>query len=355
MQKIALPSLFLVLLLVAVAFRTPPDEHPSEASRVLATYAPPAGDPSSAAAMAEAAHAFLASLDDDLRAKCALAPDSPERRKWTNVPPSANEGGARLGDLNEDQLERACDLLAAVLSPQGYAKMRDIMLADDRLLPRGGRARVGFGAENFWLVLFGEPAADGAWGLQLDGHHIALNLAFDGGRMTMSPSFIGTQPSTYQRGDQAIVPLRGEVDEGFALVNSLSDDQREAAILGPKRGRIAAGAGRDGFVPEREGVACSTFDEDQRALLAKLLRHFVGDLPQPIADRRMRALEAEIDEMVFAWNGPTDNPGDVSYRVQGPSVIVEYACQDLGGNPLDHLHSMYRDPKNEYGVAFAGD
>lgn len=353
MKRIALPTLFLALLLGAVAFRSPQD-HPSEVSRVLATYAPPARDPGSAAAMAVAARAFLASLDDDLRAKCALTLDSPERTNWTNVPPSANEGGARLGDLSEDQLERACDLLATVLSPQGYAKMRDIMLADDRLL-RGGAPRVGFGAENFWLVIFGEPSADEAWALQLDGHHIALNLAFDGEHATMSPSFIGTQPSAYRRADAEIVPLRGEVVDGFALVNSLSEDQREAAILGPKRGRILAGPGRDGVVPTPEGVACSTFDEDQRALLAKLLRHFVGDLPQPIADRRMRALEAEIDEMVFAWSGPTDNPSDVSYRVQGPSVIVEYACQDLGGNPLDHLHSMYRDPTNEYGAAFAGD
>ena len=33
-------------------------------------------------------------------------------------------------------------------------------------------------------------------------------------------------------------------------------------------------------------------------------------------------------------------------------MIIEYACQDLGGRPLNHLHSMYRNPENEYGAAF---
>ena len=47
--------------------------------------------------------------------------------------------------------------------------------------------------------------------------------------------------------------------------------------------------------------------------------------------------------------------GMVSYRLQGPSLLVEYACQNLGGDPLDHLHAMYRDPTNEYGAGFEGE
>ena len=52
--------------------------------------------------------------------------DSPEKAKWTNVPPRGPQGGVRLGDLNEKQMKKACDLLAAVLSPQGYGKVRNI-------------------------------------------------------------------------------------------------------------------------------------------------------------------------------------------------------------------------------------
>jgi hypothetical protein len=188
--------------------------------------------------------------------------------------------------------------------------------------------------------------------LQLDGHHLGLNLTFEGGRTTMSPSFIGTQPSAYERDGEEIVPMRGEVDDAFELINALDEEQRAQAIVSSRRGRIASGPGRDGLVPEAVGLSCAGLDQEQRLILRRLLRQFVGDLPASAASARMEALKLELDAMVFAWSGPIDNPSDVSYRIQGPSVIIEYACQDLGGNPLDHLHSMYRDPQNEYGAGF---
>ena len=32
-----------------------------------------------------------------------------------------------------------------------------------------------------------------------------------------------------------------------------------------------------------------------------------------------------------------------------PSLLIEFAYQDLGGNPLNHIHTQYRNPKNDYG------
>ena len=37
------------------------------------------------------------------------------------------------------------------------------------------------------------------------------------------------------------------------------------------------------------------------------------------------------------------------FRVQGPTLIIEYAPQ----NSVDHIHTIYRDPTNDYGVKFA--
>lgn len=342
MKSVALPSSFALLLALALIARPAADPYPSLASEVLATYAPERGEPAAAAA------AFLASLGDELRSRCALPLDSDERRRWTNVPPRPVENGVRLGDLDRAQLERACDLLASALSAQGWTKTRDVVLADDRLLP-GGEPRPGFGAENFWLVLFGAPAPDERWALQLDGHHLALNLTFDAGRVALSPSFFGAQPSAYERGGERIEPLAIETDAAYALLASLDEEQRAAALVSPRRGQMVAGAGRDGIVPEPEGLDCATLDDAQRERLRALLHAFVGDLPEARAAARLEALEAEIERMRFAWRGPTSADGDVSWRLQGPSVLLEYACQDLGGNPLDHLHSIYRDPTNEYG------
>ncbi|MEM7309625.1 MAG: DUF3500 domain-containing protein [Planctomycetota bacterium] len=348
----ALPGLFLSALGLSlfVAPAAPVEDHPSEVSRVLAAYAPEVSE-RSPAAMAGAAQALLDALDEDHHDDCAHPLESDERGKWTNVPPRMDDAGLRLGDLDEANLKLACDLLATCLSDTGYAKVRDILLADDLLLPEG-KPRPGFGAENYWLLVFGTPSADGRWALQLDGHHIAVNLTFDGEQVSMSPSFIGTQPARYERGDATIEPLRGEVEAAFALLESLDDGQRADAIVSDRRGRIAAGPGQDGVVPAPAGLPCSRLNEVQRVRLIGLLRHYVAGLPEPHATARLLELKGEIDRMHFAWSGGRKQPGDVSYRLQGPSVIIEYACQDLGGDPLQHLHSMYRDPSNEYGAGF---
>ena len=323
-------------------------KHPSGVSKVLATYTPnsePSGDPK---AMAARANEFLKSLSDELREQAALPYDSDEKKKWTNVPPRGPQGGVRLGDCDEKQLKAACDLLRSVLSKQGYEKARNILLADDLLL-RDGKPRPGFGAENYWLGIYGEPSAEKPWAIQLDGHHVAINLNFDGDSMGLSPSFIGTQPKAIKLAGEDIEILDGEKNVAFKLINTLSDEQKRVAIVSKRRGGMAAGAGRDGVVPELVGFPCKEFNDEQRQLVKKLIRQWVGDMPKAFAKKRMAELEKEIDQMKLAWSGPTTRESDISYRLQGPTLIIEYACQDLGGDPLDHLHTMYRDPTDEYG------
>jgi len=322
-------------------------QYVSEASRIVGTYEPTSRD-HSPDAMAAAAQNFLDSLDSELRERAALQLDDPERREWTNLPARADAGGVRLGDCNATQVKAFCDLMATLFSEQGYTKMCNIMLADDQLLS-GGRARPGFGTESFAVVLFGEPKAGEPWGFQLDGHHVGVNLAIKGATVTMSPSFIGTQPEAYHLAEKQIRPLAGEVDRAFKLVNSLNSEQLKQAKAAEKRGRIQTGPGKDNTVPEAIGVSCADFDAAQQETLLALIAEWVNDLPQEQAKRRLSELASEIDQMHFAWFGPIAANSDVSYMIQGPTLIIEYACQDIGGNPVDHLHTMYRDPTNEYG------
>jgi hypothetical protein len=168
--------------------------------------------------------------------------------------------------------------------------------------------------------------------------------------MSMSPTFIGTQPREFQLGDNKIIPMALEAPSGLKLHNSLNDEQKKKATIGSKRANLIAAAGRDGFVPDQIGVSCKGFNEAQRKALFDVIKVYIGDLPQPFLKNRIEELTAEIDKMSFAWWGPAKEKGDFSYRLQGPSLIIEYAGQDLGGDPHDHLHSMYRDPTNEYGA-----
>ena len=43
----------------------------------------------------------------------------------------------------------------------------------------------------------------------------------------------------------------------------------------------------------------------------------------------------------------TKNGGLAYYRIQGPTVVIEYAPQQ---GDLDHIHTIYRDPTNDYGA-----
>ena len=319
----------------------------SDASFVVGTYAP-ASREHSPKAMVTAANEFLAALTDEQREKASHELKSGERLEWTNLPARPNAGGVRLGDLKPDQVKKACDLLGCLFSEQGYNKMRDIMIADDQLL-KNGRPRNGFGTENFSLVVFGTPSESEAWAFQIDGHHVGVNLAFEGKNITMSPSFIGTQPHTFKIGGTEFKPLNQETELAHKLVNSLSDEQSKKAVVGTKRAMIITGPGNDGNVPTAKGVSCSTFSDDQKKILSELISQWVNDLPPTQAEKRFAEITSEFDEMKFSWNGNKAPQSDISYTIQSPTLIIEYACQDLGGNPIDHLHSVYRNPANEYG------
>ncbi|MCP3916808.1 MAG: DUF3500 domain-containing protein [bacterium] len=106
-----LPAAFLILLIGGASTARNHTDHPSEVSRVLATYRPANVESYAPAAMAAVGKAFLSSLEGALREEAVLELTDAERGNWTNVPPRADEAGTRLGDLGEKQLKGALDLL----------------------------------------------------------------------------------------------------------------------------------------------------------------------------------------------------------------------------------------------------
>jgi hypothetical protein len=61
-------------------------------------------------------------------------------------------------------------------------------------------------------------------------------------------------------------------------------------------------------------------------------------------------LKKNVAETWFAWSGPTEKGSAAYFRVQGPTVIIEYAPQRMGSEATKHIHTIYRDPTNEYGA-----
>ena len=93
--------------------------------------------------------------------------------------------------------------------------------------------------------------------------------------------------------------------------------------------------------------------EKQRSMLLDLIGEWAGIVHDSAAADRMAEIKADMDKTWFAWSGPTTVASGQNitayYRIQGPKVVIEYAPQRLGGDLSLHVHTIYRDPTNDYG------
>lgn len=309
----------------------------------------PAGDNATGEIVA-AAKKFMASLDEAQRGKVMFDfKDEAQRKRWSNLPASAfKRAGLRLGDLSKPQHEAVLALLATSLSSQGYEKVLQIMEGDEVLRKSNGRNI--FGRDEYYVSFLGQPSSADPWMIQFGGHHLGLNITLVGDNGTLTPSHTGAQPATYQLEGKTVRPLGRETDKAFALLASLDEAQRKQAILGFQMHDLVLGPGRDGQTIQPEGIKGSALTETQRELLLDLAAEWTDLIHPAAAKQKLRELKQHIAEMWFAWSGPTEKGSAAYFRIQGPTVIIEYAPQRLGGDPTQHIHTIYRDPTNDYGA-----
>jgi hypothetical protein len=95
-------------------------------------------------------------------------------------------------------------------------------------------------------------------------------------------------------------------------------------------------------------VRVSTFTAAQRTMLVDLVREWVDILGDEAAAARLKEIQAGLGDTYFAWAGPTTNGQGAYFRIQGPTVLIEYAPQGAAATNTDHIHTIYRDPTNDY-------
>ena len=212
--------------------------------------------------------------------------------------------------------------------------------------PGGGGVK--FGEDEYYLAFLGTPSVTAPWMLQFGGHHLAINLTMAGSQATMAPSLPAAQPATYTFEGRTVRPLGNENDKAFALINALNDDQRKQAILGYRVADLVLGPGQDGRTIQPEGIRASALSAPQQTMLLDLVREWTGIMHDAFAEPRMAEIRTNLPETYFAWSGPTTNGSAAYFRIQGPTLVIEYAPQ----SSVDHIHTIYRDPTNDYGAKF---
>jgi hypothetical protein len=210
----------------------------------------------------------------------------------------------------------------------------------------GGGGGPAFGEDEYYLAFLGKPSAATPWMLQFGGHHLAINLTMAGAQASMTPSLPAVQPATYTIEGREIRPLGKENDKAFTLINALDASQRSQAILSSRVADLVLGPGQDGRVIQPEGLRGSALSAAQQTMLIDLVREWAGIVTDAFAEPRMAEIRANLAQTYFAWSGPTTNGSAAYFRIQGPTLVIEYAPQ----GSVDHIHTIYRDPTNDYGA-----
>jgi len=327
-------------------------------SALLLTAAYKRAEPSSV--MADAANAFLNSLWPDQKAKASYPFEDDERLSWHFVPTGANykpgdrelRKGMPLGAMQPFQRELATALIAAGLSQQGIIKAQQIMsLEQVLLLLEAAKPANRRDSDNYFITVFGKPAAKGRWGYRIEGHHLAQNYTIVDGKVSDSPSFFGSNPAEVRIGPRTgLRVLALEDDYGYDVIESLDKSQQDVAVVDKTalKDIITAASRKAALNGAPNGLSAAKMTAAQYDKLMTLVELYASNVPQAMAERRMELAKKQPKESTyFAWTGDVKRGGLHYYRVQTPAFLIEMDCTQDQGN---HIHSVWRDYENDFGL-----
>jgi hypothetical protein len=314
----------------------------------------------SAERMTAAAEKFLATLKPEQKVKALLAADDKERFNWHFIPledkgvRKSTRKGLALEAMSEEQQAAALDLVKTGSSPSGYKSIREIMDREAMLhkleMGKNWTRRVDW----YFVTIFGEPGKKGKWSWRFEGHHLCLNYALEDGKLIgATPCFFGVNPAEAKdsalKGDR---PLAATEDLARTLYLKLDDAQKTAA----KKMDFPdiEGAALKTPVKEPIGVAVSQFNDEQKKLLVRLIANYLERQPADIALTQIKQIQdAGFDKITFAYSGEPESGKPHAYVIYGPTFVIQYENEqtDPENNPANHIHSVYRNLKSDFGGA----
>jgi uncharacterized protein DUF3500 len=312
--------------------------------------------------MATAAQNLLDTLSAEQKAKAVFEFDSKERTNWNFVPLQDNKTktytrkGLPLGEMNPDQVKLALALVKASTSAYGYDQAVQIMSLESilRELEKSGSMVRNPGW--YFFTVFGTPGKTGRWGWRVEGHHLSLNFTVEQGQLvSATPAFFGANPASVKNGPRKGVRTIPEADDlAKELYQVLDKDQQkvayhEKAFPEPEQKSVKPNVGAP------VGLPAAKMTGAQKATLKKLMTAYTKRMRPEVSEEQWKKVDAAgFDKVHFAYNGGLE-PGQLhTYRVQGPTFVIEFKNDqtDGAGNPANHIHSVWRRLDGDFGVTF---
>ncbi len=303
--------------------------------------------------MVTAAKEFINTLDSSQKG-LALYPFDAEERYNFHFFPIENRKGISFNELNSSQKQAAMSLIKTCLSENATKKAGQIMELENVLKEVENRKADDHYRDpgKYNLTVFGLPGNNTTWGWRFEGHHICFNFsAKDKKLVSGTPGFLGANPAIVRNGPhKGLQVLKEETETGFALLHSLTKEQLKKAMIDTTApGDIITFVNRKALIDHPAGVFYSEMTTKQQEQLLHLINVYVHRYTKLFAGEMLKEIQqAGLNNLRFAWAGFTEpDAGKPNYyRIQGPTIIIEY---DNTQNNANHVHSVLRDLKNDFG------
>jgi hypothetical protein len=310
--------------------------------------------------MVLAAQNLLDLLKAEQKSQATIPFDSKERTNWNFVPlqdtdKKSTRKGLPLQDMTAEQKKAALALVRAGTSESGNVTATTIMSLESILREQEKKGAMVRNPEWYFFTIFGNPGKTGPWGWRVEGHHLSLNFTMSGTEVVAAtPFFFGANPAEVKDGaKKGLRILAPAEDLAIELFNALQDDQKQVALQKikqfpePGQKEVAPKVGAP------VGLAAAKMTDAQKKLLLNLLKSYTDRMPPDVAVLEMKnAKEAGLDNIYFAFTGTTEPGKGLTYRVQGPTFVIEFLNiqADSAGNPNNHIHSAWRRIKGDFGL-----
>jgi hypothetical protein len=318
--------------------------------------------PPTATRMATAANKLIGTLGEKEKARALFKYDDPHRTTWYFTPQQTKDRkstrkGLPLEAMTAEQKSAVLELLKVSLSKTGYEQATAIMSLESLLAELEGEKGAMVRNPNWYFVsIFGTPSNTGKWGWRVEGHHLSINCTLDKGQVvSATPVVFGVNPAEIKQGPRKGQRTVPEIEDlAKKLIATLTPEQIKTARQAEQMTEVKEGQ-PDAAVGAAKGISAQKLTDDQRRILTQLVEAYAGRLPADVAATEMKKYQdAGGEKVMFAYCIEETKPGKpYSYRIQGPSFVIEFlnVQADAARNPANHIHSAWRSLPSDFAIA----
>lgn len=309
------------------------------------------------------ANAFLATLSASQQTQVVLTLNLTNAKRWSNLPCGLScRNGLLFSSLSSAQLTAALAVIQAASgtsSGEGYDEFNAVRKADSYL----GQTAGGYSEGNYIIAFLGTPSATGKWMLQFGGHHYAQNIIYEAGQVvSITPLHEGVEPGTAftYSGTTYANPLITEKTAMQEMLGSFSTTELASAKIAGTFSDclLIPGSTNSTFPVTKQGIKVSSLSAAAQTKVLAAIAPWVNDLDSASAATYLAIFKNELADTYVGYASNTSGTSGNSSsfmtahtdyaRIDGPSVWIEFVCQNGVVLSGIHYHTVMRDHSRDY-------